>query len=487
MRILTGETSYKEGQEVELKGWVGGRRDHGKIIFIDLRDRSGVVQLVFVPSEKKAYEIGNSLRSEWVIHVKGTVTARPAKMENPELATGKIEVQVKECEVFTKAETPPFALDTTGTEIGEEVRMKYRYLDLRRERMQKNIRNRHKAIQFIRDFLTAKDFVEVETPILGKSTPEGARDYLVPARLQPGKFYALPQSPQQYKQLLMVAGFERYFQIARCFRDEDTRGDRQPEFTQLDLEMSFTTQEEVLALMEELYTDLVTKLYPNAHFTEQPFPRLMYADVMEKYHSDKPDLRIHKEDPHELAFAFVVDFPMFEWKPNERPASAEASASTEVMADRSAGRWDAVHHPFTMPKVKDVADFKKQFKEDPSKILAFQYDLVLNGYEIGGGSIRIHDPALLAAVFEAMGNKPEDVQEKFGHILHAFTFGVPPHGGMASGLDRAIMLLEQEPSIREVIAFPKTGDGRDLLMGAPSEVEPQQLKELHIETRHKKK
>lgn len=475
MRILAQETAYKEGQEVELAGWVGARRDHGKIIFIDLRDRSGIVQLVFaphqsehgagqVPSGKTAYEIGNSLRSEWVVRIKGMVAARPAKMENPELATGKIEVQVKECTVITKAETPPFALDTPGTEIGEEVRMKYRYLDLRRARMQKNIRNRHRVIQFIRDFLTAKDFVEVETPILGKSTPEGARDYLVPARFHPGKFYALPQSPQQYKQLLMVAGLERYFQIARCFRDEDTRGDRQPEFTQLDLEMSFTTQEEVLSLMEELYTDLVTKLYPNAHFTEQPFPRLRYADVMKKYNSDKPDLRTNKEDPHELAFAFVVDFPMFEWKETEQ-------------------RWDAVHHPFTMPKVKDAADFKKQFRDNPSKILAFQYDLVLNGYEIGGGSIRIHDPALLTAVFEAMGNKPEDVKEKFGHILEAFTFGVPPHGGMASGLDRAIMLLEKEPSIREVIAFPKTGDGRDLLMGAPAGVDPKQLKELKLQAK----
>ncbi len=346
MRILTKEIIGKEGEKIELIGWVGARRDHGKIIFIDLRDRSGVAQLVFVPKEKHVYEKAEKLRPEWVIRVEGIVAKRPKGMENDKIPTGLVEVQVSHLEVVSEAETPPIALDTDGLEIGEESRMKYRYLDLRRDRLAKNIRMRHKIIQFMREFLTAKDFVEIETPILGKSTPEGARDYIVPSRLHHGKFYALPQSPQQYKQLLMVSGFERYFQIARCFRDEDTRGDRQPEFTQLDLEMSFVTQEDVMNLTEELYTSLVEKLYPNHHISKKPFPRLHYADAMEEYQSDKPDLRDNKNDPNELAFAFVVNFPMFEYKETEK-------------------RWDAVHHPFTMPQVKDKKEFMEMFRQDP--------------------------------------------------------------------------------------------------------------------------
>lgn len=494
MRLLAKDIVSKEGDKVELIGWVGARRDHGKIIFIDLRDRSGVAQLVFVPgknqgspstsSGNKIYELAATLRSEWVIKVEGIVAKRPKGMENDKIPTGLHEVQVSHLEIISEAETPPIALDTDGLEIGEESRMKYRYLDLRRDRLAKNIRMRHKIIQFMREFLTARDFVEIETPILGKSTPEGARDYIVPARLHHGKFYALPQSPQQYKQLLMVSGFERYFQIARCFRDEDTRGDRQPEFTQLDLEMSFVTADEVMDLAEELFTALVEKLYPNCHITQTPFPRLNFHEVMKQYGTDKPDLRDNpstgsgQADPNELAFAFVVNFPMFEWKETEK-------------------RWDAVHHPFTMPQVKNVKEFREMFsakggsasggKKDPSKILAFQYDLVLNGYEVGGGSIRIHDPELLAAVFEVMGNKREDIEVKFGHMLQAFKFGVPPHGGIASGLDRVVAILQNEPNIREVIAFPKTGDGSDLMMGAPSSVESSQLKELGIEVAKTKK
>jgi len=336
--------------------------------------------------------------------------------------------------------------------------------------MQKNLRNRYKVIKFMRDYLTERDFVEVETPILGKSTPEGARDYLVPSRLHPGTFYALPQSPQQYKQLLMVAGLERYFQIVRCFRDEDTRGDRQPEFTQLDIEMSFVDQEEVLGLIEDLYLKLVRALYPEKKIKldkNSRIPRMPYKEAMAKYNSDKPDIRENKNDPDELAFLFVVDFPAFEWKETEK-------------------RWDAVHHPFTQPQVKDVKEFHEAFKKDPAAIPAKQYDFVLNGYEIAGGSIRIHDPELLAAVFEAMGNKPEDIKEKFGHMLQAFEYGVPPHGGIASGLDRFVAILENEPNIREVIAFPKTGDGRDLMMHAPSSVSETQLKELGLEIKKKK-
>lgn len=465
-RVLSRDIKDFEGKEIMLMGWVDVRRDHGKLIFIDLRDRTGVTQVVFTPGNKELHALAEKLRPEWVVKIVGIVGKRPNGMENAKIKSGYHELQATELEIITEAKTPPIDVTGDGHEIGEETRMKYRYLDLRRPRMQKNLRMRAKVNKFIRDFLTEKDFVEIETPDIGKSTPEGARDYLIPSRLYPGKFYALPQSPQQYKQLLMVAGMEKYFQIVRCFRDEDTRGDRQPEFTQLDIEMSFTSQEEVLALTEELYTKMVNELYPEKKIKQSPFPRLNYADVMAKYNSDKPDLRENKEDPNELAFAFIVNFPMFEWKETEK-------------------RWDAVHHPFTMPQVKDTDDFWVKFKKDPASIPAFQYDFVLNGYEIGGGSIRIHDPVLLAAVFEAMGNDPKDIQEKFGHMLEAFEYGVPPHGGIAPGIDRFMMILENEPNIREVIAFPKTGDGKDLMMQAPSEVSKDQLKELHIKVEQK--
>lgn len=470
MRTLVSDIINKEGGKVELMGWVNVRRDHGKIIFIDLRDRSGVCQLVFLGKDKGLYEKAGKLRPEWVIRVLGQVNKRPENLVNPNLATGKYEVLAEELEILNEAKAPPFDLATDGYEIGEDVRMQYRYLDLRRPRLNKNLKNRHKAIKFMRDFLAEKGFTEAETPILGKSTPEGARDYLVPSRLYHGKFYALPQSPQQYKQLLMAAGFENYFQIARCFRDEDTRGDRQPEFTQLDIEMSFVKEEDVLDLTEELFLGLVKKLYPNKKLKLENgrIPRMPYKEVMEKYNTDKPDIRGDKNDPDELAFLFVVDFPMFEWKEREK-------------------RWDAVHHPFTMPKVKSVEDFKAVFEKGPAAILANQYDFVLNGYEIGGGSIRTHNPELLTLVFEAMGNKKKDIQEKFGHMLEALGSGAPPHGGIAPGIDRFVMILENEPNIREVIAFPKTGDGRDLMMNAPSEVSKEQLKELGLEVKKAKK
>ena len=446
------------GQSVELYGWVATRRDHGKIIFIDLRDQSGIVQVVFTPSSK-GYAIASELRSEWVLRIKGKINSRPEKMINSEIPTGKVEIEPEEIEVLNKSLTPPFPLDTDGYEIGEESRMKYRYLDLRRHRMTKNLTFRHKVISFIRNWLSEKGFIEVETPILTKSTPEGARDYVVPSRLYPGNFYALPQSPQQYKQLLMVAGFEKYFQIARCFRDEDTRGDRQPEFTQLDLEMSFVKREDVMELNENLLVNLVKTIYPEKEIQEIPFPRLSYAEAMEKYNSDRPDLRKDKDNPNLLAFCWVIDFPFFE---------------------KTDGGWTFTHNPFSASKPEFTDDLMS--KKNISDILTTQYDVVLNGWEIGGGSIRNHKPDALEAVFEIMGFKKERIKENFGHMLEALGYGAPPHGGIAWGLDRLISLLNNEPNIREVISFPKTGDARDLMMNSPSELEGKQLKELHIKT-----
>ena len=463
-RTTTLESIQKIGQEVTLCGWVHARRDHGKIIFVDVRDRWGLAQVVFAQTGTPLYALADTLRPEWVVKIVGSVKQRPEKMVNPSLGTGKIEIEAKVLTVLNAAKTPPFALDTDGHEVGEEHRMRYRYLDLRRERMKKNMVMRNGVMQMMRRFLGRSGFIEVETPILTKSTPEGARDYVVPSRAHPGSFYALPQSPQQYKQLLMVAGIDRYFQIARCFRDEDTRGDRQPEFTQLDIEMSFVEQEDILKLVEEMYIDVVRHSGAEKKIHHVPFPHITYKEAMEKWQSDKPDLRENKDDPNELSFAYIVNFPLFEWKESEK-------------------RWDATHHPFTAPQFlpgETTDAFIERMKKDPGSVLAQQYDLVCNGYELGGGSIRIHDPKLLAAVFEFMGNKPEDVREKFGHMLEAFTYGVPPHGGMAPGIDRLIMILMNEPNIREVIAFPKTGDGRDLMMAAPSVLDEAQLKELHL-------
>lgn len=456
-RILIQDTPKFLERKVRVCGWVQSVRSHGKILFVDLRDASGILQVVFTPQDHEVYKKGKELRPEWVVAIEGTIKKRPAGMINPKIVTGQIELVSEQIEIFSKAKPIPFPIDTPGYEISEEKRMKYRYLDLRRERLKKNLRLRQKAIQFIREFLIKKDFVEVETPILTKSTPEGARDFLVPSRLYPGKFYALPQSPQQYKQLLMVAGLERYFQIARCFRDEDPRADRQPEFTQLDLEMAFVEEKEVLDLTEELFVSLVKTLFPEKKIKKIPFPRLSWQEAQEKYKTDKPDLRENKENKEELSFCFIVDFPMFEWKEEEK-------------------RWDAVHHPFTRPKINNL----NELKEHPEKVLAHQYDLVLNGYEIGGGSLRIFNPEMLEAVFGIMGHKREEIRNKFGHLLEAFRYGVPPHGGIAIGLDRVLAILLGESSIREVIAFPKTGDSRDLMMDVPSEVSKEQLKELHI-------
>ena len=447
------------GEKVKVAGWVNVRRAHGKIIFIDLRDKSGVLQCVFVPSNKDAYEAVNDVRTEWVVELTGQIVKRPENMVNKNIETGSVELSVEELKVLSKAETLPFDVTTDGREINEEIRMKYRYLDLRRERMRNNLIVRHKVVKFVRDFLSAEGFTEIETPMLTKSTPEGSRDFVVPSRLQPGKFYALPQSPQQYKQLFMVAGLEKYFQIARALRDEDVRGDRQFEHTQIDMELSFVEQEDVMDLNERMIIAIVKTLFPQKKIQEIPFPRMSYQEAMKKYNSDKPDIRKDKNDPNLLAFCWIVDFPFFE-------------------KDEETGKWTFTHNPFSAPKPEFMKDLLAQ--KNIENILTTQYDIALNGVEMCGGSIRNHTPEALEAVFSIMGYKKEEIQEKFGHMLKAFSFGAPPHGGIAYGLDRFLSILLNESSIREVIAFPKTGDGRDLMMDAPSEIYPKQLKELHI-------
>ena len=451
-RILNKETIDKAGEEVTVSGWVDSIRSHGKILFLDLRDRSGLLQVVVKPDK---IDKADDLRSEWVVKIKGTVKSRPESMVNDDLVTGTVELQAESLEVLSKSKTPPFEIDDNGRDVNEELRMKYRYLDVRRDRMQKNLRKRHQAAHCLRNFLTDREFTEVETPILTKSTPEGARDFLVPSRKQPGSFYALPQSPQQYKQLLMVGGLERYFQFGRCFRDEDVRADRQAEFTQLDMEISFTDREEVLNLVEEMFIDLVEEVFPEKKIKEKPFPRITHEEAMSKWGSDRPDLREDKDDQDELAFAFVVDFPMFK---------------------KFEGGFRAEHHPFTKP-----AGTVEELKDNPEEIKSLQYDLVLNGEEIGGGSIRTHQPEMLEAIFEVLGHKKEEIKAKFGHLLEAFEYGPPPHGGIAFGFERFLMIALNEENIREVMAFPKTGDGRGLTMGTPSkDVSDDQLQELHI-------
>lgn len=448
------------GEEVIISGWIDVRRDQGKLIFLDFRDVTGYVQGVILPNNSEAKAVGEKLRSEWVVKVTGKVNARPERNIQKDKQNGDIELEILSLEILNEALTPPIDVREDGKEIGEENRLKYRYLDLRRPRMQNNLRLRHKVIKLIRDFLDKEGFIEVETPILTKSTPEGARDYVVPSRLEQGHFYALPQSPQQYKQLLMVAGIEKYFQIARCFRDEDTRSDRQPEFTQMDLEMSFVERENVMALNEKMLINIVESLMPEKRIQQIPFPRITYKESMEKYGNDRPDIREDKEDSNLLAFCWVVDFPFFE-KTDE-------------------GGWTFTHNPFSKPMPEHMESLMN--KENAGDILTTQYDIVLNGFEIGGGSIRNHDPEGLKKVLEIMGYKEDQINENFGHILRALAFGAPPHGGIAWGLDRLVTLLQNESSIREVIAFAKTGEGKDLMMESPSKISEKQLKELGLKT-----
>ncbi len=464
-RILIKDLSSKVGEEISISGWVDVRRDQGKMVFFDMRDMSGLVQCVTLPNHVEAIEKAKEIRPEWVLKVTGIVNKRPEKNIKAGVVNGDVELEVTGIEVLNKAETPNFDVTTEGYEVGEENRLTYRYLDLRRPRMQKNIRNRHKVIKFVRDYLDKENFIEVETPILTKSTPEGARDYIVPSRIWQGTFYALPQSPQQYKQLLMASGAERYFQVARCMRDEDTRGDRQPEFTQLDMEMSFVEREDVMAVNEALLINIVQTLYPHKKIQEIPFPRITYKEAMEKYGNDRPDFRKDKEDKDLLAFGWVVDFPFFERTDKSDNPQAE-------------GEWTFTHNPFSRPQNEHMEMLMN--KKDIGDILTTQYDIILNGYEIGGGSIRNHEPEALKKVFEIMGYPAERIQKNFSHMLQALGSGCPPHGGIAWGFDRFMMLMENEPNIREVIAFPKTGEGKDLMMNSPSEVAEKQLKELGI-------
>lgn len=578
-----------KGTKVTLAGWVSRRRDHGELIFIDLRDRTGLAQVVLNPQiSKQAHEIAKDVRSEFVLQITGEVALRPAGTENLKLPSGEIEVIVTEAKVLNTSKTPPFYINE-DSDVDENVRLKYRFLDLRRDRMLKNLILRDNVIRFMRDFFHDKGFLDVETPIMVKSTPEGARDYLVPSRLYPGQFYALPQSPQQLKQLLMVAGIEKYFQIAKCFRDEDSRADRQPEHTQLDIEMSFIDEEDILKLMEELLTKLVPAVRPDKGVIT-PFPRISYKDAMSKYGSDKPDLRfgmemrditdicgksefalfhkviasggkvkaicapgcagysrsqldelnkfaqgygagglltfalgttagdlsgltmdmvksvaakhmtieqikqiaglldakqgdlllvvagapkivdkslgeVRKEmgarlklaDPNLMAIAFVLNFPLFQWDDEEK-------------------HWAPEHHPFTSPMVEDIP----LLDTDPKSVRARHYDIVCNGVELSSGSIRIHNADMQRKVFNLLGYDDADVQLKFGTLLNAFEYGAPPHGGVAIGIDRFVMMLAGENTIRDVMAFPKNQNAMDLMLEAPSEVREKQLKELHI-------
>jgi len=428
-RTLAVDTVKCIGKEVKICGWVNSRRDHGKLIFIDLRDRTGLLQLIVGPKNKNLYKMADSLRPEWVIEIEGVVNERPEKMINPNLSTGKVELKVKRLEILNKAKTPPFEI-IGNQKIGEEVRLKYRYLDLRRERMKDNIIFRHKVIKLIRDYLDKNGFLEIETPILTKSTPEGARDFLVPSRMHQGEFYALPQAPQQLKQLLM-----------------------------------FTNQKEIMNLIEELMIEIVELTGKSTQdraliarkLTFKPFKVLTYDEAIKKYKTDKPDLRKNKKNPNEICFVWIVDWPLFEWDKNDK-------------------RWDPMHHIFTAPKEEDINLLDKY----PSKVHSWQHDLVCNGQEVAGGSIRNHKAEIQHKMFKLVGLKEKEIKEKFNHLLKAFEYGAPPHGGIALGVERLLMILKNESSVREVMAFPKNGDGRDLMMEAPSKVDAKQLRELGI-------
>ena len=440
------------GEEVTLCGWVNSRRDHGKLIFIDLRDRYGITQIIFLPKPNAAtYELAKKLRNEDVIKIIGTVNHRPKKTENPKLSTGLIEIEAQELNILSAAEDLPFSIED-DIEAGEEIRLTHRYLDLRRTPVYQKLVLRHKLNQGFRDFLNAKEFLEIETPFLTKSTPEGARDYLVPSRLQPNKFYALPQSPQLFKQILMVSGIDKYYQVVRCFRDEDLRRDRQPEFTQLDMELSFLEEEDIYSLTENMMAEVFSKCLGVKLKT--PFLRISHQEASKKHNSDKPDL-----GEGGYRFLWVTDFPLFEYNDGEK-------------------KWQSCHHPFTSPKEEDIPNLDKK---DLSKIKARSYDLILNGSEIASGSIRIHSSSLQEKIFSILGISKEEAEQKFGFLLRSFKYGVPPHGGIAFGLDRMYAIISGSESIRDVIAFPKTQKGSCLLSDAPSYVKDAQLKDLNLE------
>jgi len=460
-RTLVKHAIDKVNKEILVQGFVDSKRDHGSITFIDLRDYSGLIQIVGPGNNF------SSLKPESIVAIVGKVVNRPEKLINPNLETGKIEIQAWQINVISPSLDMPIPISTDGYDIDESLRLKYRYLDLRRSRLNYNMRLQSQIKLFIRNYLNQQDFVEIDTPILTKTTPEGARDFLVPSRLQPGNFYALPQSPQQYKQLLMVAGFEKYFQFARCFRDEDPRSDRAyGEFTQLDLEISFVSQEDILRLIEEMFTKMVNKFFPHKQISTSPWPRIPHSVAVQKYNSDKPDLRSDKKNPDELAFAWIVDFPLFNKQSKE-----------DFYHGLGKAKLAPSHHMFTAPHPDDV----KLLETDPLNVRGLQHDLVLNGFEVGGGSIRIHQKDIQNKIFDLIGFTA--IQKKqFRHMLTAFEFGVPPHGGIAPGIDRLIMALLGETSIREVIAFPTSSSGQTAVMDAPSKATADQLKELRLKT-----
>ncbi|MDO8594956.1 MAG: amino acid--tRNA ligase-related protein [bacterium] len=468
-RIRIEKLKEMVGQEVTIAGFVDIRRDHGKLIFIDLRDESGKVQMIALPSHAEAHALAGTIRPEWVISVSGKVNKRPEKLVNKNEMNGEVELEMLSAEVISRAETPPFDVRSDGMDIGEEARLTYRYLDLRRPRLQKNLRLRAKVTSLIREYMGKNDFVEIETPMLTKTSPEGARDFLVPSRMQPGKFYALPQAPQQYKQLLMLSGFERYFQLARAMRDEDLRGDRQFEHTQIDLEMAFVKQRDVLDLVEGLMIYVAESVGKTV--LKKPFPVFTHEEAMKQFGADKFDMRSEEEkkDPNIMAFAWVIDFPLLEWDDNNN-------------------HYTFAHNPFSAPRAEHVEKLMQISKEAAGKrspeldaLGAQQYDLVCNGYELASGGVRISDPKVQRKVFELMGLTPEQTEERFGHIIKAYEYGAPPHAGMAPGLDRLVMLLANEPNIREVIAFPMNASGGTSVMDAPSDARPEQLKELGIQ------
>lgn len=469
-RIHIENLSSHIGESVKIAGWVHIRRDQGKLVFLDLRDETGVVQCVIAPKSAAMTDgSAKKIRPEYVVAVAGVISKRPGKNINPEVQNGDIELQIDTIEILNEAETPPFDVTADTAAVGEETRLLWRYIDLRTARMQKNIRLRSDFVQKCREFLFSEHFVEIETPLLTESTPEGSRDFVVPSRLSPGNFYALPQSPQQYKQLLMIGGFERYFQIARCVRDEDLRADRGFEHTQIDIEMSFVEQSEVMELVERMMTETVEKL--GFKIREKPFPRFTCAEAKKKYGTDKPDLRSDEEKKSGLpaqagvlAYAWVHQFPFFE-KTDSGGLPAQAG-------------WTFTHNPFSMPLPEHTDWLIKG--ENIEKILTTQYDLVCNGSEVGGGSIRAHKPELLRATYKIMGYSDEEIENSVGHMLKALSHGAPPHGGIALGVERNLMNLCGEEYLREVQAFPMSRKGQTAVMKGPKPLRLEQLRELGI-------